>query len=216
VSAAPAAVAPQSLLSDRLPSTGRTLEVLKARRGSSWEKLMALLVLSVVGSDRPGLTKALAAAVLSAGGNWLESHLSQLGGLYVGSVLVELEETQVEAMRAAVRSVDAQGLEVRIAPALAAGAHDARALDGEALQLDLVGQDRTGIVDQVTAVLTRLEANIETFRTWVSAGPHSGLPLFHMEARVRLPPELPAGRVQAALQEISAEIMVDIAVTAAQ
>ena len=29
---------------------------------------MTLLVLSVVGSDRPGLTKALAAAVLSAGG----------------------------------------------------------------------------------------------------------------------------------------------------
>ena len=28
---------------------------------------MALLVLSVVGSDRPGLTRALAAAVLSAG-----------------------------------------------------------------------------------------------------------------------------------------------------
>ena len=52
---------------------------------------MALTVLSVVGSDRPGLTKALAAAVLSAGGNWLESHLSRLGGLYVGSVLVELK-----------------------------------------------------------------------------------------------------------------------------
>ena len=51
---------------------------------------MTLLVLSVVGSDRPGLTRALAAAVLSAGGNWLESHLSRLGGLYVGSVLVEL------------------------------------------------------------------------------------------------------------------------------
>ena len=51
---------------------------------------MALSVLSVVGSDRPGLTKALASAVLSAGGNWLESHLSRLGGLYVGSVLVEL------------------------------------------------------------------------------------------------------------------------------
>ena len=76
---------------------------------------MALLVLSVAGSDRPGLTKALAAAVLSAGGNWLESHLSLLGGLYVGSVLVEGE---VEALRAAVAAVDAAGLEVRIAPAL--------------------------------------------------------------------------------------------------
>ena len=58
---------------------------------------MALSVLSVVGSDRPGLTRALAAAVLAAGGNWLESHLSRLGGLYVGSVLVELDADSIEA-----------------------------------------------------------------------------------------------------------------------
>src|SRR4051812_27235307 len=92
----------------------------RIRRGS-WGaegSAMALLVLSVVGSDRPGLTKALAAAVLSAGGNWLESHLSRLGGLYVGSVLVELAADRVEGLRAAIERVDADGLEVRIAPAV--------------------------------------------------------------------------------------------------
>ena len=172
---------------------------------------MALSVLSVVGSDRPGLTKALAAAVLSAGGNWLESHLSRLGGLYVGSVLVELEAGSVDALRSAVRAVDAEGLEVRIAPAV-----EGPGAAGETLQFGLVGQDRPGIVSQLTAVLSDLKANIETFETWVSAEPHSGIPLFHMEARLRLPPELQAGRVQAALQEISAEIMVDISVTPAQ
>ena len=172
---------------------------------------MALSVLSVVGSDRPGLTKALASAVLSAGGNWLESHLSRLGGLYVGSVLVELEADRVDALRSAVRTVDAQGLEVRIVPAI-----EAPGATGEALQFELVGQDRPGIVNQVTTVLTDLGANIETFETWVSAEPHSGISLFHMQARLRLPPELQSVGVQAALQEISAEIMVDISVTAAQ
>ena len=171
---------------------------------------MALLVLSVVGSDRPGLTKALAAAVLSAGGNWLESHLSRLGGLYVGSVLVELAADQVQGLRSAIGRVDADGLEVRIAPAV-----EAPSAAGEALDFSLVGQDRPGIVDQVTAVLSGLAANIETFRTWVEAEPHSGQPLFHMEARLRLPPELRAGAVQAALEAISAEVMVDISLTPA-
>lgn len=171
---------------------------------------MALTVLSVVGSDRPGLTKALAAAVLAAGGNWLESHLSRLGGLYVGSVLVELEAGGVEALRSAVSAVDAEGLEVRIAPA-----GEAPGAAGEALQFGLVGQDRPGIVNQVTAVFSDLGANIETFETWVDAEAHSGAPLFHMDARLRLPPDLQAGRVQAALQDISAEIMVDISVTPA-
>jgi glycine cleavage system regulatory protein len=172
---------------------------------------MALLVLSVVGSDRPGLTEALASAVFSAGGNWLESQLSRLGGLYVGSVLVELEAGQVDALRSAVLTVDDQGLEVRIAPAL-----ESAATPGEGLDLSLVGGDRPGIVRQVTAVLSGLEANIETFETWISAEPHSGVPLFHMEARVRLPPALPAAEVQAALEAISAEIMVDISLTPSQ
>ncbi len=166
---------------------------------------MASVILSVSGSDRPGLTEALAGAVLQAGGNWLESHLSRLGGLYVGSVLVELDAGQVEALRDAVRTVDAQGLEVRIAPSL-----DAPAPPGEALLFSLVGQDRPGIVRQVTATLSALDVNIEAFDTKIVAEPHSGAPLFHIEARLRLPAGLKAAKVQAALEAISGEIMVDI------
>jgi glycine cleavage system regulatory protein len=171
---------------------------------------MALLVLSMVGSDRPGLTEALAAAVLSAGGNWLESRLSRLGGLYVGSVLVELEADSVDRLRSAVCAVDAQGLEVRIAPAV-----EAPGAAGEALHFGLVGQDRPGIVRQVTAVLTGLDTNIEMFKTWINAEAQSGVPLFHMEALLRLPPGLQASHVQAALENISAEIMVDISLAPA-
>jgi glycine cleavage system regulatory protein len=172
---------------------------------------MATLILSVMGSDRPGLTQALAGAVLSAGGNWLESRLSRLGGLYVGSVLVELDADSVDALRLAVRAVDAEGLEVRIAPAV----EGARAW-GEAVRFSLVGQDQPGIVHQVTAVFSSLDVNIEAFDTRISAEPHSGAPLFHMEANLRLPPALGAEAVQAALEKISAEIMVDISLTPAE
>jgi len=172
---------------------------------------MQTLILSVIGSDRPGLTQALAAAVLSAGGNWLESHLSRLGGLYVGSVLIELEAGGVEALRAAVQAVDAQGLEVRIAPAV-----DAPGSGGEALLFSLVGQDRLGIVHQVTAVLSGLEVNIEAFETHISPEPHSGAPLFHLDARLRLPLGLEAEDARTALEAISGEIMVDISLAPAK
>jgi glycine cleavage system regulatory protein len=171
---------------------------------------MATLILSVIGSDRPGLTQTLAAAVLSAGGNWLESHLSRLGGLYVGSVLVELEADRVEALRAAVQAVDAQGLEVRIAPA-----SEAPGSGGEEILFSLVGQDRPGIVHQVTAVLSGLGVNIEAFETRISAEPHSGAPLFHLDARLRLASGQTAQAVQAALEAISGEIMVDISLAPA-
>jgi len=171
---------------------------------------MASVILSVIGSDRPGLTEALAGAVLSAGGNWLESHLSRLGGLYVGSVLVELEADRLEELRSAVRAVDARGLEVRVAPA-----SDAPSAAGEVLHFALVGQDRPGIVREVTAILSGLQVNIEAFDTRISAEPHSGAPLFHMEARLRLPAEQNAATVRARLEDISGEIMVDISLTPA-
>jgi glycine cleavage system regulatory protein len=142
-----------------------------------------------------------------------------LGGLYVGSVLVELEPGAVDLLRSAVRAVDTQGLEVRIAPALEAAIDAGSAAPGaagDAFQFSLVGQDRPGIVDQVTTVLSGLGANIETFRTWVVGEPQSGAPLFHMDARLRLAPEGQAAAVQAALEDISAEIMVDISLTPAR
>ena len=166
---------------------------------------MPLFVLTVVGSDRPGLTQSLAAAVLAAGGNWMESHLSQLAGLYVGSVLVDIPSAAATALHTAVAAVDRSGLEVRIAPTLFEAAPT-----GEAVALSLVGQDRPGIVNQVTAALSDLSANIESFDTLVTVEPHSGAPLFNLDARLRLPPGLSSAAVQTALEAISGEIMVDI------
>lgn len=169
---------------------------------------MATLVLSVTGSDRPGLTRALAGAVFQAGGNWLESRLSRLGGLYVGSVLVEIAADKVGALEAAVLAVDAEGLKVQVAPSV-----EAAGGAGDAIAFSLVGQDQPGIVHQVTAVLSRLEVNIEAFDTRISAEPHSGAALFHLDARLRLPEGLGADAVQAALEDISGEIMVDISLS---
>src|SRR5262249_32425379 len=143
-------------------------------------------------------------------GNWLESHLSQLGGLYVGSVLVDVAADRVDDLAAAVRGVDANGLEVRISPAI-----EGPAADGEALWFSLVGQDRPGIVQQVTAVLSGREATPDTFDSHVTVEPHAGGQLFHREVLLRLPPDRRASEVQAALEDISAEIMVDVNVEAA-
>lgn len=173
---------------------------------------MATLILSVTGSDRPGLTQALAGAVLQAGGNWLESHLSRLGGLYVGSVLVELDTGNIETLRDAVSAVDAQGLEVRIAPA---ADPSTSAATGEAVRLNLVGQDRPGIVHQVTGVMSGLEVNIESFETSITPEPQTGAPLFNLSAQLRLPQSLTVQALQAALEAISAEIMVDTTLTRA-
>lgn len=165
------------------------------------------VILIVTGSDRPGLTKALADAVHAAGGNWLESHLSRLGGKYVGSVLVELDAAALPELEAQVRKVDANGLRVSMVPA-----DDEPQPGGNALTVELVGQDRPGIVREVTAVLAALGVNIDSLATSTEHGAWSGEPLFRARAKVTLPPGVDQDEVQAALEGISGEVMVDFTV----
>jgi glycine cleavage system regulatory protein len=164
------------------------------------------VILSAIGSDRPGLTQALAEAVLSAGGNWLESHLSQLGGQYVGAVLVEVASDRVSELEQAVRKVDASGLHVSVIAAADTAGGNAR----DRLKIELVGQDRPGIVREVTAALAPLGVNIEDFVTGTENSAWSGERLFRAAARLSLPPEVSLDQVQDALEGISAEIIVDV------
>ena len=164
------------------------------------------VILTVIGSDQPGLTAALAEAVLQAGGNWLESHLARLAGRYVGSVLVEIAPEQLAALHKAVAAVDAEGLNVTLVDA---GESEAPA--GTRLNLQLVAQDRPGIVNELAQALSPLKVNIESLETTAEDGAWSGARLFRAEVVARLPDGVSQADVQAALEGVSAEIMVDLA-----
>ena len=165
------------------------------------------VILSAIGSDRPGLTQALAEAVFAAGGNWLESHLTRLGGKYVGAVLVALDADALPVLEHGAAAVDSVGLRVSIVPA-----GDAAQDDLVPLSIEVVGQDRPGIVREVTAVLARLGVNIEQLATATENVAWSGELLFRATVELRLPDGVSQDQVSDALEAISGEIMVDIAV----
>ena len=88
-------------------------------------------------------------------------------------------------------------------------AGDTPAPSGTPLWVELVGQDRPGIVREVTTVLSELGANIESFTTATENSAHSGEMLFRMNALVTVPSGKSADDIQTALEAISGEIMVD-------
>ncbi|HMP57173.1 MAG TPA: ACT domain-containing protein [Novosphingobium sp.] len=155
------------------------------------------VILTVLGTDRPGLTRALADAVMASDGNWLESQLARLGGQYVGAVLVDLPQAQVESLRAGIEAIAASGLAITIVPAR------------RFLGIEIVGQDRPGIVREVTGALAALGANIEEFSSSTENSAWSGEPLFKARARTTIPDALTVDAVREGLEAISSEIMVD-------
>lgn len=169
---------------------------------------MTTYVLTAIGDDRPGLVAALAAAVDEHGGNWVDSQLALLAGKFAGIVEVELPDDRVETF---LGSLPALAGEVGLAvEATAAGRDRAVEAAGQALRLHLLGQDRTGMVREVTSALRSQGVTIDGLRSWTRAAPEGGGTLFEAEAELRLPQGGDESNVREALETIAAELMVDL------
>ncbi|HBK08669.1 MAG TPA: glycine cleavage system protein R [Acetobacteraceae bacterium] len=163
---------------------------------------MASLILTVVGPDRPGLVRALSEAVAAAGGSWLESRMARLAGQFAGIVLVEAPERLTEDLRA----LESQGLRITVQAGVASSVPAA----APRLALEVVGNDRPGIVRDISQVLAGCGVNIEELTTGVVSGSFSGEALFRVTALVRAPDDAAVAAVRTGLEALGNELMVDI------
>ena len=167
------------------------------------------LVMTVISADRPGLVGRLSAVIADHGGNWLESRMAHLGGQFAGILRIQVPAEKEQPLLAALRSLDAQGLSVSVQRDSAA------AMPAAARRLatvELVGQDRPGIVRQISQVLAQHQVNVEELVTHCASAPMSGEMLFHATATVQLPESFPLASLRTALEQIASDLMVDISV----
>jgi glycine cleavage system regulatory protein len=166
------------------------------------------LILTVIADDRPGLVGELSATVSTHRGNWLESSLAQLAGKFAGIVRVEVDELDAGSLQAAVERLS--NLKVAVTKATGTKARESTS-SGRKLTLELVGNDRLGIVKEVTAVLARHAVNVEKLSTHTESGPMSSGMLFRAKAELTAPSALDAHALKADLEAISNDLMVEIA-----
>jgi glycine cleavage system regulatory protein len=164
---------------------------------------VASLILTVVGPDRPGLVRALAEAVAARSGSWLESRMARLAGQFAGIVLVEAPDTLLDDLRA----LESQGLRITVQTATSG---QVVAAGTPRLALEVVGNDRPGIVRDISQVLAASGVNIEELTTGVVSGSFSGETLFRVVAFLRAPDMTAMDAVRAGLELLGNELMVDI------
>ncbi|HEY5979386.1 MAG TPA: ACT domain-containing protein [Microlunatus sp.] len=169
---------------------------------------MTTLVLTVVGDDRVGLVKALADIVSSNGGNWERSHLAELAGTFAGVVLVTVPDRQTDRLRAALAPLDGL-LDVSVRSAAA----DLDDVPGRRrVRLDLLGNDRPGIVAAVSGVLARHGLGVADLQTATREAPMAGGLLFEASAVITVDSMDSLDAVRIALEELATEILVDVSV----
>jgi glycine cleavage system regulatory protein len=171
----------------------------------------APLVITVVAKDRPGLVEALASAVSENGGNWLESRMSRLGGQFAGILRVAIPSAERDKLAAALQSLQAGGLKLIVQEDEARPGTLARG--GRFAELTLVGQDRPGIVRQISQAFARGNVNVEELETECSSAPMSGEMLFHARARVYIPGDCDLAALRAELEKVAVDLMVDVKLT---
>ena len=176
------------------------------RRAVQCPAMLSTLVMTVIGPDRPGLVELVTANVVDHGGNWLESRMCRLGGQFAGIVRVEVPAEKSDALLAKLSKLVKDGLHIsaRKEPALPASVR------GTVAVLELVGQDRPGILHQISRILTQHSVNVEELSSDRVNAPMDGSMLFQARISVRLPASVSIAQLRAELEKIASDLMVDV------
>jgi glycine cleavage system regulatory protein len=159
------------------------------------------LVMTVLGKDRPGLVSSLADIVANHGGNWLESRMARLAGQFAGIIRIECPSEVAAALMKELQSTDSSVLEEM-----------AEAQPRRILVVDIVGNDRPGIVRELSAAAASAGGNIEELTTGLESAPMSGHPMFRAHGIISIPQNTEIRELTLAIEQLGGDLTVDISV----
>ena len=167
--------------------------------------MTSYLVLTIIGDDRPGLVESLAQTVAENSGNWLESSMSQMAGKFAGILRVSVADELADKLISELEKMP-DSLKLVIEKAKL----DDSLVEPRTMNLSLVGNDRPGIVRDISHVLAGQSVNVEELNTVCSAATMSGETLFNAKAVVKVPVELDLDELQLELERLADDLIVEI------
>ena len=165
---------------------------------------MKPIIIAIMGQDKPGLVDALAKCVYSHNGNWQGSSFARMAGQFTGFVEVHVENEA--PLLAAIN--DIPDLDV-MSVASATTEHGPQ----QTLSVDVMGNDKPGIVQELTHILNQFNLNIVSFDSRCESAPNWGNLMFKATATITVPDEFDQHALQDALEGVANDFVVDIAPT---
>jgi glycine cleavage system regulatory protein len=166
----------------------------------------ASVVLTIVSDDHPGIVEALSQVLQDHGGNWTESSMLSLAGKFAGILLASVPQQRVESFLQTLQALQTEGMHI----VAQRSAEPQLPVSMREFTLDLVGQDRPGIIHDISEILTRHHVNVQELDTECQSASMSGEMLFLAKARLLVPEQTSIGQLRRDLEELANELMVDI------
>lgn len=164
---------------------------------------MKSLVITLVGKDKPGLIDSIAQTVSQAKGNWLASSFANMAGQFAGFAEIQLPEENEAQLLATLKNHP--DLDITLNEGLSS-----QGKKKQKAQIDVQGNDRAGIVQELTAVLNQFNLNIVQFESLCESAPAWGNLIFKATTAVELPLDINTDELKEALEALSDDLVVEI------
>jgi len=163
------------------------------------------IVITLIGDDRPGIVESIAKVIVDFQGEWVESRMANLSGKFTGLLRANLPDDQCEAFTQALK---AQTKDLNISVELVDASDDTS--HEPTYKLELLGQDRAGIVHRITSLLAQNGATVDDMETEVVDASMSGEKLFKASIILRLAEGQDIDQLGEVLEDLANELIVDI------
>lgn len=166
---------------------------------------MQAMVLTIIGKDQPGIVDDLAKAVATANGNWLRSSFCQLSGHFAGFVEIILPKDNHNQLVADCHALSS--LQITLVPA---HQNDEQTQNSKQVLLKVTGNDRAGIIKDVTGALKTFDINIVELQTSCEGAPNWGSPLFTANIGIQTANTFETSKLKTAIEDIADDLIVDL------
>lgn len=157
-----------------------------------------LIVISALGSDRPGIVQALSGAVLAREGNILDSRMTVLGGEFAVLMLVSGTEGTLQKLESDQQALAAElNLNLVLRRTQSAGGQQT-ALP---YRVEVIAMDHPGIVHEIANFFSERGINIADLSTGTYAAPHTGTRMFSLQLNLSVPAEQSISKLRDAFLE---------------
>ena len=163
------------------------------------------LVVTAIGSDRPGIVRQLSERAQGFGANWAGSRMESIAGQFAGMVHFEVPVAKADALAAALQGLESAGLRIVIAKT----SHPPAPAGRRMVMLELEGPDRPGIIRDLSHSLADRGVSIEELHTEIVDAPDNGH-TFKVKALLAVPATLGNDELKRGLDALESEMLIDL------
>jgi glycine cleavage system transcriptional repressor len=164
------------------------------------------LVISALGSDRPGIVNQLSKAILDCGCNIEDSRMAVLGGEFALIQMISGTWDQIARLEGMLPK-----LGERLGLTITARRTTPRASDRRMVPyiVDVIAMDHPGIVHDVAEYFSARDINIEEMSTGSYAAAHTGTPMFSLSLVISIPADVSIARLREEFMDFCDELNLD-------